>query len=101
MNKDKIEFKLGKRNRHVNGERVYPTPPMFAIDGTPSHHSFVVKGIGRYYFVVLPNPTYRVTEDDLKPFRDYAKKNPPKDGIAPETPKATPKPETTPKPKAD
>lgn len=70
MTQKQLLERLGTR-----GDDGMPKLPDYAIDGTTRANSNMLRvsrGM-RPYFVCLPDSTYRPTEDELKPFQDYAK----------------------------
>lgn len=70
MEEKQILERLGSRDEDGRA-----TLPERAINGDPANSNMqrLSKGL-RPYFVCLPHNTYRPTEDELKPFRDYVAK---------------------------
>lgn len=60
-----IKLRLGTRNRN---DSAMVTLPMQAIDGTPADGGMNRRGLGRYWFVVLPHSGYIPTDEELAPF---------------------------------
>ena len=63
------ELKRRVGTRDKDGKRILP---LDTITGTPAHHNQIQCGIGRPYFVCMPNNTYRMSDDERKMFTDYA-----------------------------
>lgn len=82
MNEREILERLGKRNRKdENGNPVNLQIPLYTMTGTRATSNQIRKGLGRYWFVCYPDNTYRPSDEELKPFKDYVAKATVTDGI--------------------
>ena len=66
-----LKQRLGIRPYDTEGHALGWVLPQYTINGAVARSGQTMKGLGKGHFVCLPNSSYRPTEAELKPFRDY------------------------------
>lgn len=78
MTEKELKSRLGTRGQEdEEGDAIMWVLPLYALNGGRANSGQNMRGLGEFHFVCLPNSSYVLTEDELKPYRDYiAKKTP-------------------------